>query len=136
MADDVVEILVEPGSTRFDAGSEQWHREREDLREALQRALGGGAIREGEPAPGEKGLALAPIIARLTGASAFQALALAFDSWLQHRSGDRTLEITGTVNGRDIALNIRAGNASVNALEPLMQAMGQAMGQGLSDGVK
>ena len=74
MADDLVLIRIEPESSRFAKGSEQWHREREALRAELKRELDISAVQEGAPVPGDKGLALVPIIVALGGAHAFQAI--------------------------------------------------------------
>jgi len=82
---DSVLVEIVPESSRFAKGSEKWLREREDLRSDLERELGPGSVQQAPLAEGDKGLALAPIIAALGGAHAFGALARCFESWLRYR---------------------------------------------------
>jgi microcystin degradation protein MlrC len=47
-----------------------------------------------------------PIIVALGGAHAFPAMAKRFGSWLRHRSGERSMTLTGTVNGEDFSIRL------------------------------
>jgi hypothetical protein len=125
MANDLVLIRIEPEASRFAEGSGQWHREREALRSELHRELGAGAMREGAPESGDKGLPLVPIIVALGGAQAFHALARCFDSWLRHRPGERSLTVTGTVNGQDVSLSVSGQGLAIDALDPLIRGLGK-----------
>jgi Effector Associated Constant Component 1 len=133
MTGDLVLIEVDPGSSRFAKGSEKWLSEREELRSDLERGLGPGAVLEGSPEPGSKGLALIPIVAALGGAHAFQALARCFEAWLKYRPGERSLTMTATIDGKKVSVQVNASNMSLDVLQPFFQGLGDALKQGLGD---
>ena len=128
MDGDLILIRIEPETPRFAEGSDQWHSEREALRSELCKERDVGVVREGTPDPENKGLALVPIIVALGGAHAFQALAKCFDSWVRNRPGERSLTVTGTVNGREVSLHITGKGLAIDALDPLIQELGKRIG--------
>jgi hypothetical protein len=126
MTGDRVLVRVEPESSQFTHESDQWLREREELRGDLERSLGPGVVQQSAPEPGDKGLALIPIIAALGGAHAFQALARCFETWLKYRPGERTLLVTGVVNGEEFELKLNASNVSDDTVKEFLKALGGA----------
>jgi Effector Associated Constant Component 1 len=127
MGDDRVRVQVDPGSSWFAEGSEQWHREQQDLRSDLQRELDFGAVEEGTPTPGDKGVPVIPIIVALGGAHAFQAMARCFDSWLRRRPGERSLTVTRMEDGKEVvSIHVDAKNLSDEVLKPLLEGLGQS----------
>jgi Effector Associated Constant Component 1 len=124
---DHVLVEVDPESSRFAKGSEQWLRERESLRSDLERELGPGIVQQSSLEQGDKGLPLVPLVVALGGAHAFQALARCFESWLKYRPGERSLTMTAVVNGKTTSVQINVSNASVDALQPFIQALGDAL---------
>jgi hypothetical protein len=126
MTGDLVDVEIDPESSRFEPGSDKWLREREDLRGELERSLGAGVVRQGTPKAGTKGLELIPIIVALGGAHAFQALAQCVTSWLKNRDRESSLRITATIGGQKITVQADAKNASLDVLQPLLKALGEA----------
>lgn len=127
MASDRVLARIDPASTRFTRESESWFREREGLRSDLDRQLGQGAVLQGSPEQGDKGLLLVPIIVALGGAQFFQALTRAFEAWIKERPGRRSLTMTATVDGHEISVQIDAKNVSIGALQPFIKALSDAV---------
>lgn len=115
--DEPVLLTIEIEDSWFAAGTEQWHRDRENLRNELDRGLGPGAVRQGPAHTGDKGLPLIPIIVALGGARALEVLARCFDSWLKNRPGERILTIKRTVNGKEQTVRIEAQNAPIDVLK-------------------
>lgn len=114
----------------FAEGSEGWLRDREVLRNDLERVLGPGAVRQAEPNPGDKGLPLIPIIVALGGARAFELLAKCFDSWLRNRPAERSLTVTRTVDGEEQMVRVVAQNAAIDALEPIARNLDKFFEEG------
>jgi hypothetical protein len=53
----------------------------------------------------------------------FTTLARCLETWLQNRTGERTVRITGTVKGTPVDLCVTATNIRADGLEPLVKAM-------------
>src|ERR1700737_1601404 len=100
MSTEEIVIRIDPENELFGEGTQQWHREREELLTEMKRQLGPASGEEGNPEPGGKGLVLLPIIVALGSAGVFTALAKCFDSWLKNRPGERRLKVKATVDGR------------------------------------
>jgi hypothetical protein len=124
---DSVLLTIDPESAWFAAGTEKWHGERESLRADLERELGPGAVRQSAPRAGDKGLPLVAIVVALAGGRAFESLARCFDSWLKNRPGERTVTVTGTLNGQEQSIRVTADNASIDALQPFIQGLGDVL---------
>jgi Effector Associated Constant Component 1 len=122
-----IEARIAPESSLFTTGSEGWLEEQEALRADLERALGPGVVKRGEPEPNAKGVPLIPIVVALGGAHFFQSLARAFEAWIRYRPGERSLTMTADIDGKKITVQINARNAPLDALQPVMQALGEAL---------
>ena len=112
-------LTIEVEDSWFAKGSEGWLRNREVLRNDLERVLGPGAVQQAAPNLGDKGLPLIPIIVALGGARAFETLAKCFDAWLRNRPAERSLTVTRTVGGEEQTVHVVAQNAAIDALEPI-----------------
>ena len=123
VGDDRVLIEIDSGTSGFAEGSERWHREREDLRGELLRALGPGAVLGESPKPGAKGAELVPIVIALAGGRAIPALARCLEMWLKTRPRDWSFRITRVDNDEGKSVYVTAENLPSDAVESLARLL-------------
>jgi hypothetical protein len=125
VGDDRILIEIDSGTSGFAEGSDRWHREREDLRAELQRALGSSAMLAASPKPGAKGAELVPIVIALASGSAIPALARCLEMWLKTRPRDWSFRITRVDDDEGQSVYVKAENLPSDAVESLAHLLGK-----------
>jgi Effector Associated Constant Component 1 len=125
VGDDRVLIEIDSGVSGFAQGSDRWHREREDLRGELQRALGPSALLAQSPKPGAKGAELVPIVVALAGGTAIPSLARCLEMWLKTRPRDWSFRITRVDDDKGKSVYVTAENLPSDAVESLARLLGK-----------
>jgi hypothetical protein len=129
MAGGRVRIEIDSGTSGFAEGSDNWYRERAELRGELQRALGPGAVLGGQPEPGTKGAVLVPIVIALAGGTAIPALARCLEMWLKTRPRDWAFRITRVDDGKEKSVVVTAENLPGDVVESLARMLGEEAGR-------
>ncbi|MGH8905542.1 MAG: effector-associated constant component EACC1 [Egibacteraceae bacterium] len=121
---EVYELVVEPGTDRFDPDDDRWRAQVGNFYAGLHSEVG-GVRREWSEAPGTKG-GFETVVLALGSAGAFAAAVEYFRAWLG-RDRTRSIQITHTVDGREETFAIH-GEAIDNAvLQALAAAIGSAV---------
>lgn len=109
-------------SDALPSSDQRWRNQVENLLADLKR--GAGEVRkEITPVEGKKGGAEAIILA-LGSSGAIAAAVAIFKAWLQ-RSADRSLEIEGVIDGREVKLKLTGRNVDETTVRQALQLAGQ-----------
>lgn len=119
------ELLIEPGTGRYDPDDERWRRQVSDLYRDLDRDVG-DLRRERAPVPGTKG-AVESIVLALGSAGAFTVALDFFRAWLA-RDRSRSLDISWTVDGVQEQITVRGDAIDASTLQAIAAAAARRFG--------
>lgn len=101
------QLRLNISSDAYPTSDQRWRNQVDGLLGDLKRK-GGEVRREITPVPGQKGGAEAIILA-LGSSGAIAAAVTVFKAWLQ-RADDRSIEIEGVIDGREVKLKLTGRN--------------------------
>ncbi|MGH9177959.1 MAG: effector-associated constant component EACC1 [Acidimicrobiales bacterium] len=115
-----VEVVLVPGTDRFDPEDDRWREQVAVFMAELQREVG-GVRRAFTPVEGTKG-AVDTVILALGSAGAFTAAVELFRSWLG-RARDRRLDISWTQDGHKETISLAGNSFDEETLGKLAEAV-------------
>ncbi|MGH9281299.1 MAG: effector-associated constant component EACC1 [Acidimicrobiales bacterium] len=118
--EDAVEVVLLPGTDRFDPDDDRWREQVAVFMAELQRDVG-GVRRVSTPVEGTKG-SLDSVILALGSAGAFASAVEMFRAWLG-RAKDRRLDITWTEGGRKESISLSGTSFDDATLAKLAEAV-------------
>ena len=123
----VLELVIEPRSERYDPDDDRWRAQTSDFFATLDKEVG-DVRRETTPVEGTKG-GLSSIILALGSAGAFTVSLDYFRAWLG-RDRSRRLDITWTIDGRQETVSVTGDAIDKAALDKLAEAAARRIGGG------
>ncbi|MGW1406409.1 effector-associated constant component EACC1 [Streptomyces sp. NPDC002403] len=121
-----LEVVMQPGSSRFDPEDQPWHDQVAGLHASLREEVG-AVLRRRVPEPGQKGAVEATLLA-LGSSGALTAAVACFRAWLA-RDKSRTLTVTWTDGtGAEQRLHVTGDNIDQASFQALTEALGSWSG--------